>query len=188
MTISIMDTRVPQPNDYPAYGVPDEIAACVDAMLAERNDCPETVVDVIDGAILRILDPWIRGEGIIDDLGSITPIDTGFDVRVQKMPVVLNLRPGITYRLVHNTRHPNSTGSVLIGTAEAICRSIIQCGYEVRIPVPNGRHIEVVLKQGDAIKPMLQFNVQPKNDNYWLSVANLSQALTAYERPELYRR
>lgn len=185
MAIQILDTRLPQSGRYGEYGVPEEIGRCVDAMLAQRNAASDAIVPVIDGAILRILLPWIRDE-FVEDLGSITAIDTGFDVRAQKMPVIFPLTPGVRYRLTHQTRHPKSTASVSLGTAEEICLTILLCGYEVRVSLPSGRYIAAVLNR-DGAKTSVQFEVQPKNDNYWITVANLSQALVAHDYPEMYR-
>jgi len=57
---SILDTRVPQPGEYDAYGVPDEIAAQADALLKERNTCSDARVDEIDTQLLELLRPWTR--------------------------------------------------------------------------------------------------------------------------------
>ncbi len=182
MTISILDTRVPQPGDYASYGVPEEIGMGVDALLKQRNECGEELVGVIDGAILRILRPWFR-KPMIEDLGSITAIDTGFDVRTQNMPVNLRLVPGVEYDIRHELKptmpsESRSRLSLTRGTAEEICEMLTRCGYTVHVPLPNGRHI--VAKGGG-------FEVQPYNDNYWIKVKNLSQALVAHRHPELYR-
>lgn len=43
---------------------------------------------------------------------------------------------------------------------------------------PNGRYI---LARG------LGFSVQPKNDNYWIDVATIDEAMDAFENPAAYR-
>lgn len=170
--VSIFDRRVPQPNEYDAYGVPDEIGACVDALLAERTDCPDAIVEVIDGAILRMLEPWNRrgyGGDAVESIGSLHPIDV--DVML-----FLTLKPGVVYRTELGGAHAKEE---IQGDAETLCEKLIAHGYQVvATQTPNGRWIRAV-KGG--------FEVQPRNDNYWIKVRTLSQALTAFERPELYR-
>jgi hypothetical protein len=180
--LSILDRRVPQPNDYESYGVPDEIAACVDALLGERNGASEAIVDVIDGAIMRLLEPWIRGPVDVIDLGSICAIDVGFDPRVHDMALAVPMKPGQHYKIRHDLQRvagkPTSP-CVTAGSPEEVCRRLLDQGYRiVASTTPNGREIRAT-ESG--------FEVQPHNDNYWIEVANLSQAFSAYAQPELYR-
>ena len=62
MPISLLDRRVPQPGEYPEYGVPEIIVEFVDDMYERRNDATDDDVDILDGAIMRLLLPWARVE------------------------------------------------------------------------------------------------------------------------------
>ncbi len=44
---------------------------------------------------------------------------------------------------------------------------------------PNGRDIRLVLGG---------FSVQPANDNYWMTVASIDDAMDAFENPAAYRQ
>jgi hypothetical protein len=105
------------------------------------------------------------------DLGSLRPIDVGFDLRALKMPARLKMEPGRTYRIRGDREH--------VGTPEAICAALAAEGYLVfPAETPNGREVRYV----DG-----RFEVQPANDNYWLATASLAEALDAYEHPAQYR-
>lgn len=57
---TILDVRVPQPGRYDEYGVPQQTRAKADALLAERNTCPDERVSEIDRELLTLLRPWFR--------------------------------------------------------------------------------------------------------------------------------
>jgi hypothetical protein len=42
------------------YAIPTAIVSAVDGLLATRETCEHDEVDVIDAAILRLLEPWTR--------------------------------------------------------------------------------------------------------------------------------
>jgi len=50
---------------------------------------------------------------------------------------------------------------------------------EIIEETPNGRYI--YLRDG-------KYEVQPKNDNYWIRVATPEETRDAYEHPEKYRQ
>lgn len=62
MPASLLDRRVPQPDEYDEYDVPEIIVEIVGDLYARRNEAAEDEVEVIDDAILRLLLPWIRVE------------------------------------------------------------------------------------------------------------------------------
>jgi len=57
---TLLDRRVPQPNDYEIYGVPRPIQAAATVLYDRRNLCPDDEVAMLDRAIHRLLRPWIR--------------------------------------------------------------------------------------------------------------------------------
>ncbi len=57
---TLLDRRVPQPNDYASDGLPDYIQAAASILYEHRKACTDENVPLIDGAILRLLAPWIR--------------------------------------------------------------------------------------------------------------------------------
>lgn len=64
MPISLLDRRVPQPGEYAEYGVPEIIVEVVDDLYERRNDATDDDVDILDGAIMRLLLPWARVESV----------------------------------------------------------------------------------------------------------------------------
>jgi len=60
MVRTILDLRVPQPGREADYGVPECIIPAVDQLYIDRNTCSDADVEIIDNAILRLLEPWIR--------------------------------------------------------------------------------------------------------------------------------
>ena len=62
MPISLLDRRVPQPGEYAEYGVPEIIVEVVDNLYERRNEATDDDVEVLDGAIMRLLLPWVRVE------------------------------------------------------------------------------------------------------------------------------
>ena len=66
-----------------------------------------------------------------------------------------------------------------IGKDLAACERALASGHTPAISTtPNGRDIR--LAPGG-------FQVQPENDNYWLTVPTIDAAMDAFERPENYR-
>ena len=59
---SLLDRRVPQPGEYAEYDVPEIIVEIVSGLYERRNGATDDDVDVLDGAILRLLLPWARVE------------------------------------------------------------------------------------------------------------------------------
>jgi hypothetical protein len=99
------------------------------------------------------------------DLGSVHPLDTGFDCRALEYPVILRLTPGNRYRI----RYAEAT---VCGSPEDVCRVLADAGYlVVAAETPNGRLVRY--EPGE-------FLIQPRNDNYWLSFPTLTEALAAY--------
>jgi hypothetical protein len=133
---------------------------------------------------------WMPGADEVTDDDVISAIQSvpthyagvGFDVRVQEMAVQLHLKPGVRYRQEHAPRLVKGRPSskvVTTGTAEEICAALVAAGYIVKAAdTPNGREVRAT-KSG--------FEVQPRNDNYWIPVATLAQALDAFENPAQYR-
>lgn len=152
-----------------SYGVPYEVESAVNVLLSQRKEATETILDVIDGAIIRLLEPWVNNK--IEDLGSLLPLDVGFDVRKTDTSLSLPLKPGVIYTIKYGG------GAQITGTAEEICSVLTKQGYKIQIPLPKG-FIQVSTKNS--------FLVNPKGDLTIVACANLSQALTAYEYPELY--
>ena len=60
MPTSLLDRRVPQPGEYAEYGVPGIIVEDVDNLYERRNEATDDDVEILDGAIMRILLPWCR--------------------------------------------------------------------------------------------------------------------------------
>ena len=58
---TLCDVRVPQPGRYAEYGVPETVAATVDALYAQRARCTDARVEEIDIEILSLLTPYLRG-------------------------------------------------------------------------------------------------------------------------------
>lgn len=66
-----------------------------------------------------------------------------------------------------------------IGESITECERDLEAGRERCVShTPNGREIRLV--RGG-------FRVQPANDNYWLDVNSIDDAMAAYERPQDYR-
>lgn len=66
-----------------------------------------------------------------------------------------------------------------IGEDIQACERDLAAGREPAISTqPNGRDIRLV--RGG-------FATQPANDNYWITVASLDDAIAAYDRPQDYR-
>jgi hypothetical protein len=63
------------------------------------------------------------------NLGSIHPLDTGFDVRAVDMPIKLAMRPGERYWIKH-------AEGIAEGTAEEICRELAALEYIVEVTPP----------------------------------------------------
>jgi hypothetical protein len=57
----LLNTRVPQPNRETAdYGVPAFIVDAAAVLYRHRNACPEEEIEIVDQAIVRLYQPWIR--------------------------------------------------------------------------------------------------------------------------------
>ncbi len=66
-----------------------------------------------------------------------------------------------------------------IGESVAACERDLVAGGEPCVShTPNGREIRLV--RGG-------FAVQPANDNYWITVPAIDDAMAAFERPQDYR-
>jgi len=77
-SISILDTRFPQPGRYKDYGVPDAVADQADALFRERNVCQNERVKEIDAELRWLLGDYIREyiypRGIFRSLQWVRPI------------------------------------------------------------------------------------------------------------------
>ena len=57
----LLNTRVPQPNRETAdYGVPPFVVDAAAVLYHHRNACPEEEIEIVDQAIVRLYQPWIR--------------------------------------------------------------------------------------------------------------------------------
>ncbi len=67
-----------------------------------------------------------------------------------------------------------------IGEDVEQCRRDLEAGRKPAVATtPNGREIRLV--PGG-------FAVQPRNDNYWVRVPTIDDAMAAFERPQDYRQ
>jgi len=59
---TILDPRFPQPGRYSEFGVPQVLRPAADLLYRSLIDCPEISPEaqVIESALLRLLDPWSR--------------------------------------------------------------------------------------------------------------------------------
>jgi hypothetical protein len=59
---TILDPRFPQPGRYSEFGVPQVLRPAADLLYRSLIDCPEisTEAQVIESALLRLLEPWSR--------------------------------------------------------------------------------------------------------------------------------
>lgn len=61
------------------------------------------------------------------DMGSLDPIDVGFDLRATKTPIKVPYSAAVTVRLPRSGRHPN--GKVLAGDSHAVAASLNLHGF-----------------------------------------------------------
>jgi len=77
-SISILDTRFPQPGRFKDYGVSDAVADQADALFRERNVCQNERVKEIDAELRWLLGDYIREyiypRGIFRSLQWVRPI------------------------------------------------------------------------------------------------------------------
>lgn len=111
---------------------------------------------------------------------SIRAIDLGFDIRALGIPVML--KPEVarvryeSLSIFPEDRQP----LVAEGSYDAIVQELAAAGYDLVVDqTPNGRTIRFNRKTGE-------YEVQPHNDNYWISCNPLEEAHEAYNHPERF--
>ena len=104
---------------------------------------------------------------------SYMPIDVGFDLRMQDMPIEL---PGsLTGQTVayEDVQGP----AVVSGTREEIAEALVRAGYRVIFGhTDNGR--EIRCEPIDSQPPGARWAVQPANDNYWVTGRDLAKVMS----------
>lgn len=104
---------------------------------------------------------------------SILPIDVGFDLKLHDMIIDI---VGIDYIKFEGK---NGLAQTITGPPHHIAITLLENGYQSVIIArsPNGRNI---VADHEGIR------VQPHNDNYWITVKSVEEAMNAYFHPEEY--
>lgn len=104
---------------------------------------------------------------------SILPIDIGFDLKLHDMSVDIVGVDSIKFE------GKNGLEQTAYGPPHHIAMFLLENGYNSVIIArsPNGRN---VIADNEGV------HVQPHNDNYWITVGSVEEAMDAYLHPEKY--
>lgn len=116
-------------------------------------------------------------EVMMSEATSLLPLDVGFDPKVHGMAIDLSTIDGNRVRFEGKDDHVVEVE----GTKSEIATALIEAGFGPVVVehAPNGREIRMV-RSG-------RFEVQPWNDNYWITTETLEAAKDAYHNPREYR-